>query len=118
MGQEASCEARFGGKISMGKALLETDELIFRGDFRLSIKLKSIQSVDAADGLLRVTSPDGDATFALGPKAAKWADKIRNPRSLADKLDIKPGIRVSLCGVADAAFREQLRARTSDIFED
>jgi len=117
MGQEANCEARFGGKVSMGKALLETDELIFRGDFRLSIKLKSIQSVEAADGLLRVTSPDGTATFTLGPKAAKWAEKIRNPRSLADKLDIKPGLRVSLCGVDDAAFHEQIRARTTDIAE-
>ncbi len=29
MGQEATCEARFGGKVSTGKALLETDALIF-----------------------------------------------------------------------------------------
>jgi hypothetical protein len=117
MGQEANCEVRFGGKVSAGRALLETDALIFRGDFRLSIALKSIQSVEAADGLLRVTSPEGAAVFTLGAKAEKWADKIRNPRSLADKLDIKPGMRVSLYGVEDAVFREQLRARTSDIAE-
>lgn len=117
MGQEANCEVRFGGKVSAGKALLETDALIFRGDFRLSIALKSIQSVEAADGLLRVTSPEGTAVFMIGAKAEKWAEKIRNPRSLADKLGIKPGQRVSLCGVDDAAFREQLRARTSDVAE-
>jgi hypothetical protein len=117
MGQEANCEASFGGKVSMGKALLETDALIFRGDFRLSIALKSIQSVEAADGLLRVTSPEGTAVFTLGPKAAKWAGKIRNPPSLADKLGIKPGMRVSLCGVHDAAFGAQLHARTTDVAE-
>jgi hypothetical protein len=117
MGQEAACKARFGGKVSAGKALLETDALIFRGEFRLSIPLKSIQSVEAADGLLRVTSPEGTAVFELGPQAEKWAHKIRNPRSLADKLDVKPGVRVSLCGVGDANFREQLKARTSDITE-
>jgi len=117
MGQEAACKARFGGKVSAGKALFETDALIFRGEFRLSIPLKSIQSVEAADGLLRVTSPQGMAVFELGPQAEKWAHKIRNPRTLADKLDVKPGVRVSLCGVGDANFREQLKARTGDISE-
>jgi hypothetical protein len=112
MGQEANCEARFGGKVSAGKALLETDELIFRGDFRLSIPLKSIQSLEAADGVLRVTSPAGTALFTLGAQADKWAHKIRNPRTLADKLDVKPGMRVSLIGVS-----VQLEARTSDITE-
>jgi len=117
MGQEAACEARFGGQISLGKALLETDALIFRGAFRLSIPLGSIQTAEAADGLLHVTSPEGKAVFALGAQAERWAHKIRNPRTLADKLDVKPGIRVSLCGVFDDGFREQLNARTSDIRE-
>jgi hypothetical protein len=117
MGLEAACEARFGGQVSIGKALLETDALIFRGAFRLSIPLGSIQTAEASDGLLHVTSPVGTAVFGLGAQAEKWAHKIRNPRTLADKLDVKPGIRVSLCGVFDAGFREQLEARTSDIRE-
>jgi hypothetical protein len=112
MGQEANCEVRFAGKISAGKALLETDDLIFRGDFRLSIPLKSIQSLEAADGVLRVTSPEGTAQFTLGAQADKWARKIRNPRTLADKLDVKPGMRVSLIGV-----RDMLERRTTDITE-
>jgi hypothetical protein len=117
MGQEARCEARFGGQVSAGKALLETDDLIFRGDFRLSIPYKSIQSLDAADGVLRVIWPAGQAAFHLGAQAEKWAFKIRNPRTLADKLDIKSGLRVSVCAVDDPAFREQLAARTKDIAE-
>lgn len=117
MGQEVRCEARFAGRTSAGKALLETDDLIFRGDFRLSIPLKDIQSLAAADGVLQVTWPGGTARFTLGAQAEKWAHRIRNPRSLADKLDVKPGMRVSLCGVRDAAFRELLNARTGDIFE-
>ena len=117
MGQEAACEARFGGQISLGKALLETDALIFRGAFRLSIPLRGIQMAEAADGLLRVTSLEGTAVFALGSQAEKWAHKIRNPRTLADKLDVKAGLRVSLCGVDDTGFREELNARTNDIRE-
>ena len=112
MGLEANCEVRFGGKVSQGKALLETGDLIFRGDFRLSIPLKSIQSVEAADGVLHVTSPAGTALFTLGAQADKWAHKIRNPPTLADKLDIKPGIRVSLVGVS-----VDLEGRTRDITE-
>jgi hypothetical protein len=110
MGQEANCEVRFGGKVSLGKALLETDDIVFRGDFRLSIPLKSIQSLETAGGVLRVTSPAGTALFHLGAQADKWAHKIRNPRTLADKLDVKPGMRVSLIGVADP-----LEGRTSDV---
>jgi len=112
MGQETKCEVRFGGKVSAGKALLETDDLIFRGDFRLSIPLKSIQSLETANGVLRVTSPEGTAEFTLGPQADKWADKIRHPRTLADKLDVKPGMRVSLIGVANV-----LEGRTRDVTE-
>jgi hypothetical protein len=112
MGKEANCEVRFGGKVSAGKALLETDDLIFRGDFRLSIPLGSIQSLEVAGGVLIVTSPAGTAQFTLGADAGKWAHKIRNPRSLADKLDVKPGMRVSLIGVANP-----LERRTSDITE-
>ena len=75
--------------------------LIFRGDFRLSIPLKDIQSLESATGVLRVTWPGGEASFELGPQAEKWANKIRNPRTLADKLDIKPGMQISLIGVVD-----------------
>jgi hypothetical protein len=117
MGQEAACKARYAGKASVGKALLETDELIFRGDFRLAIPLKSVESVEAADGELRVGFSGDTAVFDLGAHAEKWARKIRNPRTLADKLDIKPGLRVSLCGVKDPEFRTELEARTGDIRE-
>lgn len=112
MGQEASCEARFGRKVSAGKALLETDDLIFRGEFRLSIPLKSIQSVEAADGVLRVTTAVGTVQFTLGAQADRWAHKIRNPRTLADKLDVKPGMRVSLIRVSNV-----LEGRTGDVTE-
>ena len=37
MGNEARCKVRFGKQESEGKALLETSEVLFRGDFRLKI---------------------------------------------------------------------------------
>ena len=45
MGNEVKCRARFGKQESEGKALLETSEIIFRGDFRLKIPFATIQSI-------------------------------------------------------------------------
>jgi hypothetical protein len=115
MGAESLCTVHFDGKRSEGKALLETDHLIFRGTFRLNIPRKSITKLDASNGTLRVTFPDGTASFELGPMAAKWADKIKNPPSLLDKLGVKPGMKVAVVGVDDEAFLGELEKRTSDI---
>lgn len=115
MGLEAKCQLRVGRTVHEGKALLETDELLFRGDVRLKIPLTAIKSVSAADGILRVEHADGRAAFTLGPAADKWAERIRSPRTLIDKLDIKPGAVVSVLGVSDADFLTQLRARTTEI---
>jgi hypothetical protein len=115
MGAESLCTVHFDGKRSEGKALLETDHLIFRGTFRLTIPRKSITTLDASNGTLRVTFPAGPASFELGPTAAKWADKIKNPPSLLDKLGVKPGMKVAVVGVDDEDFLAQLENRTSDI---
>ena len=115
MGAESLCVVQFDGKRSEGKALLETDHLLFRGAFRLSIPRKSITKLDATNGTLRVTFSDGTAMFELGPTAAKWADKIKNPPSLLDKLGVKPEMRVAVVGIDDADFVEQLEQRTSRI---
>jgi len=115
MGSESRCIVHFGRQRSEGKALLETDELIFRGEFRLAIPRKSITEVDATDGTLRVTFPEGTARFELGPTAVKWAEKIRNPPSLLDKLGVKPGMRVAVLGVEDQSFLAQLADRTKQV---
>ena len=115
MGQEAQCTVRFSRKVARGKALLEHNALIFRGDLQLVIPFKEITTVTAVRGALRVTFSGGTATFQLGPLAERWAERIRAPKSLVDKLGVKPGARVAVLGVADAAFRRQLRERTADI---
>lgn len=115
MGEKIPAKARFEGKSSQGIAQLETDHLVFRGDFRLSIPLKEISSVVATDGVLRVKSPRGTASFELGPKAEKWANSIRSPKSLLDKLGVKPESSVSVVGIKDEPFLEDLRARTAAV---
>ena len=76
--------------------------------------MKSIQS---AGGELRIEFPEGTAIFELGPQAQKWAEKILHPKSLLDKLGVKPGAVVSVIAVRDERFLKQLRERTNEIGE-
>ncbi len=109
MGDEARCTAHFGDAVSEGKAVLETDELVFRGEQRLVIPRSDIRSASAEDGRLIVEFAGGTAAFELGPHAERWADKIRNPKTLLDKLGIKRESQVSVVGVDDEHFRALLR---------
>lgn len=118
MGIEAVCTVRFDGKSAKGKALLETNELLFRassGKFRLKIPFTAMSSVKAFDGELRIDFSGGKPVFELGELAAKWAEKILNPKSLIDKLGVKTGARVCLDGVLEENFMKQLRDRTNEI---
>ena len=117
MGSEASCVLKVGDRTSEGKALLETDELIFRGDFRLRIALKSVKSVTVDGPALVVKTGDGTvARFEIGKVAARWAEKISSPPSLLDKLGIDAESDVALVGSFEDAFVAQVaaRARSAD----
>jgi hypothetical protein len=110
VGQSVRCLASFEGQSAEGTAELETDELRFRGAFRLNVPLREVRTAVALDGRLEVTFGAGTATFDLGPKAASWADKILHPPSLLDKLGVRAGQRVGLVGLADKDFRQALAA--------
>jgi hypothetical protein len=115
MGNEASCKVRFGKQESQGKALLETSEILFRGDFRLKIPFSTIQSVKAVDGELRLQTAEGLAVFQLGATAEKWRDKILHPRSRIEKLGVKPGAKVSLLSDFDREFLDELGKLTKSV---
>jgi hypothetical protein len=115
MGDAVNCKARFGNRESEGKALLETSEILFRGEFRLKIPFSSIQSLKATVGELRVQTAEGLAVFALGDAATKWREKILHPRSRLEKLGVKPGAKVSLWGSFDDGFLRELAQETDSI---
>jgi hypothetical protein len=115
VGRQAACTARHAGRESAGRAELETDELVFRGDFRLAVPRAAITRATAADGWLEVDFDGGPAAFELGADAARWAREIANPKTVVDKLGVKPGQRVALVGLDDADFTRRLAERGAEL---
>jgi hypothetical protein len=111
MGREIDCRMRHGKRLLTGRAYLETDHLLFRGQERLKVPLKDLTRVAARGGILRLEFTGGPAELELGPAAEKWAEKILHPASRADRLGVKSGAVVRLGGSFEAEFIEELRAR-------
>ena len=111
MGQEIECTMRYQRSKLTGKAYLETDFILFRGEERLKILFRDLKSVAAEDGLLMLKFEGGEASLELGKAAQKWAEKILHPPSRLDKLGVKSGISLRLIGDFNADFLDELRAR-------
>jgi hypothetical protein len=115
MGQEVVCIARWSGKSVRGKALLETAEIIFRGEPRLKIPFSAICGLEAKDGELRVKTDAGMVVFELGERAEKWWEKIANPKSVVEKVGVKAGGPVAVFGKLDGEFLKKLKAQKSGV---
>ena len=118
MGAEAICALREDGARHVGRALLETDTLIFRGSdgYRIKVLFASLKRIDAVNGTLLLDGPDGPIALELGDeKAKRWADAIRSPKGLLDKLDLRASHRVALLGVKDEAFTGELATRVASV---
>jgi hypothetical protein len=116
MGREHTCEASYNGERGEGKALLETDEVIFRGGFRARVKFSAVTGITVRAGALSLKTADGTLTLHLGEYAKQWAEKIRNPPSRVEKLGVKSGLSVSVLGLDDdEVFLAELRERTATL---
>jgi hypothetical protein len=115
VGAEARTTLKIGRQSYEGTALLEADELRFRGDTRMRIALRDVSAVSAKDGTLRVEHANGVACFVLGDAAEAWAEKIRSPRTLADKLGVKRGMQVAVIDVDDRGILDDLEAKGAQL---
>ena len=123
MGYETKCRVRVddgSGKIRQADAatvLLETDDLVVRGDARVKVPRTSITRVASRGGIVTITSPTSTVSLALGEEAAaKWHKKLEEPpKRMIDKLDVKPGAKVWLSHIEDAALIAQVRERTDNV---
>lgn len=123
MGYETKCDVRVDDRRGQVRraagatVLLETDELIVRGEARVRVPRTAIERVVRRAGTLTITAPAAEITLHLGADAApRWEAKLQEaPKRLIDKLDVKPDAHVWLVHVHDGALIEQIRERTSNV---
>jgi hypothetical protein len=123
MGYETKCRVRVddgSGTIRQADSatvLLETDELIVRGEARVRVPRASIRKVTSHADVVTVTSPTATVSLTLGANAAaKWQKKLEEaPKKLIDKLDVKPGAKVWLWNVTDETLLSQVGERTPNV---
>ena len=115
MGQEVKTTLRFDGRILEGIALLEGDSIIFRGGVSLTVKFAEIFKIEANAGWLDLQTGRGLLLFELGPKAEIWAEKIKNPKALVEKLGVDGEKKVCVIGKLDLDLRADLDASGAKI---
>ena len=123
MGYETRCHTRVDDRKGTvresadARVLLETDDLIVRGDARVKIPRSSIERIEVRTGVLTITSPTAVVRLTLGADAAaRWQKKLAEPtKRLIDKLDVKPDARVWVVGAIDETLVTQLAERTTNL---
>ncbi|MDF2692111.1 MAG: hypothetical protein K0S65_494, partial [Labilithrix sp.] len=110
MGQEITTQLRLDGRIIDVTALLETDTLVFRGGATMTIPFAEMFSVEASSGWLELKTARGLMLLELGPKAAVWKEKIKNPKALVEKLGLDATKKVCVVGKLDADLRADIDA--------
>jgi hypothetical protein len=90
LGREATCQCNWAGTTAEVKALLETNEIILRGEIRRRIPLQKLTNVKVQLDSLCFSVDREPVQLFLGALAAEsWAKKVKAPpRSLAQKLGI------------------------------
>jgi hypothetical protein len=71
MGREATCKCDWAGTTAEVKVLLESTELIVRGDIRKRVPVRELQNVEARSGWLRFNTGGDQVQILLGAPAAE-----------------------------------------------
>lgn len=115
MGREATCGITVNARRFKGRAQLEGDALVIRGEVRLTVPLSSVKTARAADGVLHVRHAAGTVALELGDAARTWAEKVLHPPTLVDKLGIRPTHHVSIVNLDEPALVNRLDGRAASI---
>ena len=71
--------------------------------------------MESKNGELRLKTDEGLVVFELGERAEKWRQKIANPKSVVEKLGVKPGEPVAVFGKLDGEFLKKLKEQKSAV---
>ncbi len=113
MGREANCICEVNGQSARVKALIESPELILRGEIRQRIPLAKITDLKTDGPFLQFKFGAEKFALALGAEtASKWVQTLRKPApTLAAKLGITSDSTIMTIGKVDD---EVLRSALSE----
>ena len=105
MGLEAETTCTVSGKSYAVKALLESTELILRGEVKRKFPIAALTHIATKGNALAFTAEGESFALALGAtKATTWANKLTTPPpSLAQKLGLSETAQAFVIGAVDDA---------------
>ena len=113
-GARAKTSLRFDGRILEGVALLEGDSIVFRGGVSLTVKFSEI-SRSRRTRLARSADRPRPPPLRARSEGRDWAEKIKNPKALVEKLGVDAQKKVCVVGKLDADLRADLEASGAKI---
>jgi hypothetical protein len=115
MGTEITGAAKYRRASYRVSLHLDSKTLTLRDELKLSIPLKDVRQAVPKDGQLTIAWNDEKIVLHIGAQSERLAKKILNPPSLLEKLGIKPNSAVSVVGLDDEPFLEDLRQRAGSV---
>ncbi|HEV3302903.1 MAG TPA: DUF3052 family protein [Planctomycetaceae bacterium] len=115
MGTEITGEAKYRRASYRVSLHLDSKTLTLRDELKLSIPLKDVRQAVPKDGQLTIAWNDDKIVLRVGPQSERLAKKILSPPTLLEKLGIKPNSAVSIVGMDDKPFLEDLRQRAGSV---
>jgi hypothetical protein len=112
MGKELNTTIKCGREKATCKVMLETSQIIVRGDIKRRFPLASLRKLAARGGWLEFESAGERVSIKLDGDAAAWIDRIKNPPSRTQKLRLAAGMKACVLGVAEAGVVDEIAKAT------
>lgn len=110
MGLELTTNVRIDGREATSRVHLEGSELVLRGAWKRKFRLVALEQLTAKAGRLEFLSGGEHVVIELGDDAEKWCERIRHPRSRAEKLGVVRGASVCVLGRAESGVIAELES--------
>lgn len=115
MGRETTTTVKTAGDQVTAKVLLETSEIICRGELKRKFSFAAMKNLKSVDGWLKFKCDGEVVAIHLDDAADAWLKRIKNPPSRAAKLRVKPGDSVLLLGAVEDDVQTELTAAGAKI---
>lgn len=102
MGSESTCQLRIGREQYKGIARLEAEHIDFSGPMKFRFRFSEIRNPGRTGEDLTFNFHGHTVRLGIGERSEKWLESILHPKTLVEKLGVKPGHLVRMVNFDDA----------------